>query len=366
MKKRWIFVLYIPIFLLASILNSKVIGSADQSKIPMTDMQQVFGHLKATVHMPKATNQVYVKRGPDTIIFQVGSATANHNGQYKKLQAPITLDETTKKPQISVRDIYPFFQNGQKNRAHTVVVGDSLQSIAEQHWTAVEHLKKWNRLKTDNLYAGQRLHVKSPYHIVKKGETLRAIADSWQTRVEAVMAVNGLQTQTVKPNQRLLMPLPVVSETPVEFAGAVFPLIKGSYSPYVDSYGAPRAFDSGATPRKHEGTDIFAKTGVPVFAAYDGTILFSGWNLRGGWRLSIQAGTSTTAFYYAHFVKYAPGIWQGATVKKGQLLGFVGATGYGPVGTTGKFPPHLHFGVYDITTEPWTARNAYPYLKRWE
>ncbi|WP_044748480.1 M23 family metallopeptidase [Bacillus alveayuensis] len=50
-------------------------------------------------------------------------------------------------------------------------------------------------------------------------------------------------------------------------------------------------------------------------------------------------------------------------IKKGQLIGYVGDSGYGSVGTTRKFAPHLHFGMYDAN---WKVINPYSYLKYWE
>ena len=44
--------------------------------------------------------------------------------------------------------------------------------------------------------------------------------------------------------------------------------------------------------------------------------------------------------------RFAEGIEMGERVKKGEVIGYVGDSGYGPEGTTGKFPPHLHFGIY--------------------
>ena len=51
-------------------------------------------------------------------------------------------------------------------------------------------------------------------------------------------------------------------------------------------------------------------------------------------------------FYYAHLYDYADGIGEGSSVKSGELLGFMGDSGYGEEGTVGKFDVHLHFGIY--------------------
>ena len=66
--------------------------------------------------------------------------------------------------------------------------------------------------------------------------------------------------------------------------------------------------------------------------------------------------------YYAHLSAYAEGLEMGDTVRAGDVLGFVGSTGYGPVGTSDQMIPHLHFGVYvnDV------AVNPYPYLRAWD
>ncbi|XOS92730.1 M23 family metallopeptidase [Brevibacillus laterosporus] len=65
--------------------------------------------------------------------------------------------------------------------------------------------------------------------------------------------------------------------------------------------------------------------------------------------------------YYAHLSAFAPGLKVGSSVKTGQLIGFVGDTGYGSSGTSGMFAPHLHFGLYSNQTGE--AVNPYPFLK---
>lgn len=51
-------------------------------------------------------------------------------------------------------------------------------------------------------------------------------------------------------------------------------------------------------------------------------------------------------FYYAHLHSYAHNLKVGDKVYPGQLLGYMGDTGYGEEGTTGKFVVHLHVGIY--------------------
>ena len=55
---------------------------------------------------------------------------------------------------------------------------------------------------------------------------------------------------------------------------------------------------------------------------------------------------------------------EGDQVKAGEVLGFMGDSGYGPQGTTGQFPPHLHLGIYVRTEEEEEhALNPYPVLQ---
>lgn len=103
--------------------------------------------------------------------------------------------------------------------------------------------------------------------------------------------------------------------------------------------------------------------GTPIIAAADGVITNFGWNQLGGWRITYRVDGTTYSFYYAHLSRYAPGLGRGSRVRAGQLLGYVGDTGYGPEGTTGMFDPHLHFGIYDSTFK---AVNAYPFLQFWQ
>ena len=101
--------------------------------------------------------------------------------------------------------------------------------------------------------------------------------------------------------------------------------------------------------RKHEGIDLMAepdKSGYfPVLSMTDGTIEQVGWLEKGGWRIGIRS-IGGNYYYYAHFHSYIKDWKRGDPVKAGDLLGYMGDSGYGPEGTTGQFPVHLHLGIY--------------------
>lgn len=142
------------------------------------------------------------------------------------------------------------------------------------------------------------------------------------------------------------------------YEGKVFPILLGYEYVYEDGFGAKRTYGG---ERSHEGIDIMCDFDTPVISVCNGTVKKKGWLELGGWRLYIE-GSDGIDYYYAHLSKYAASIKEGSNVKKGQLIGYVGDTGYGSIGTSGKFEPHLHFGMY----EKGKAVNPYPFLKAWE
>lgn len=101
-------------------------------------------------------------------------------------------------------------------------------------------------------------------------------------------------------------------------------------SAYGDSWGAPR---SGG--RRHEGVDMLAPTGTPIYAVVSGNVRFSQ-NRLGGNAVSL-VGDNGNRYYYAHLSRY-----EGASrrVTQGEVIGFNGDTG----NATGI--PHLHFEVH--------------------
>ena len=104
---------------------------------------------------------------------------------------------------------------------------------------------------------------------------------------------------------------------------------------YIDSWLAPR---SGG--RQHQGIDIFAAAGTNLFAVERGVIANMGNNSLGGIKLWLH-GESGTTYYYAHLLRFAPGISEGMVVEAGDVVGFVGNTG-----NAATTPSHLHFEIH--------------------
>ena len=88
--------------------------------------------------------------------------------------------------------------------------------------------------------------------------------------------------------------------------------------------------------RPHLGRDFGARRGTPILAAGDGKVIYSGWMGGYGKVIKISHGGGFVSLY-AHQSRLRAR--RGSSVKKGQVIGYVGSTGR----STG---PHLHFGLY--------------------
>ncbi|WP_335870310.1 M23 family metallopeptidase [Bacillus sp. 2205SS5-2] len=148
----------------------------------------------------------------------------------------------------------------------------------------------------------------------------------------------------------------------IKLEDKAFPLPQNFNYSYRNTWGDARGWGGR---RIHEGTDIFADYGVPVRSTCYGIIEMKGWNQYGGWRLGIR-DINNTYHYFAHLNGFAKDLSVGQAVKPGQLIGGVGSTGYGPPGTSGKFPPHLHYGMYKDNGHTEWSFDSYPHLRLWE
>jgi murein DD-endopeptidase MepM/ murein hydrolase activator NlpD len=85
--------------------------------------------------------------------------------------------------------------------------------------------------------------------------------------------------------------------------------------------------------RPHTGVDYAAPEGTPVMSIGDGTVIEKGYTTAAGNYVKIRHNSVYTTGYN-HFSKFGKGIEKGIKVKQGQVIGYVGKTGY----ATG---PHL-------------------------
>lgn len=119
-----------------------------------------------------------------------------------------------------------------------------------------------------------------------------------------------------------------------------------------------RTFDDARGSRRHEAIDILAPMGTPVLAVEDGKVARLFTSKAGGITIYQFDPTERFCYYYAHLDRYADGLREGDSIRKGQLIGYVGVTGNAP-----KDTPHLHFAIFRLTAEKrwWEGTPVDPY-----
>lgn len=133
---------------------------------------------------------------------------------------------------------------------------------------------------------------------------------------------------------------------------AFSPIAKGfPYSEY-DDFGASRSY---GYQRNHLGHDMLGQVGTPIIAIEGGTVRALGWNQFGGWRIGIDSFDGKRYYYYAHLRQdrpYAEGLEEGDVVQAGDVIGYMGRTGYSTEENTNNIDVyHLHLGLQLIFDE---------------
>lgn len=133
---------------------------------------------------------------------------------------------------------------------------------------------------------------------------------------------------------------------------AFSPIAAGYGYNHYDDFGNQRSFGFS---RKHLGNDLMGSLGTPIVAVEGGVIEAMGWNMYGGWRVGVRSFDSKRYYYYAHLQKdhpFAEGLQVGDIVQAGDLLGFMGRTGYSSKENVNNIETvHLHFGMQLIFEE---------------
>jgi len=137
--------------------------------------------------------------------------------------------------------------------------------------------------------------------------------------------------------------------------GLAIPVARVNAAQIADTYFQRRGGDT----RTHEALDIAAPRGTAVVAVEDWRVvkLFS--SRQGGLTLYQFDPGNEFSYYYAHLDGYAQGIREGMTLRKGQVLGYVGSTG-----NASADAPHLHFAIFRLGPERqwWRGSPLNPFL----
>lgn len=116
--------------------------------------------------------------------------------------------------------------------------------------------------------------------------------------------------------------------------------------------------DARSEGRTHNAIDIIAPRGTPVLACAAGTIVKLFNSIPGGITIYQLGEDQKVVYYYAHLERYADGLVEGQTIKRGQVIAHVGDTGNA---TPGNY--HLHFSI-SLISDPkryWSGADVNPY-----
>ena len=211
--------------------------------------------------------------------------------------------------------------------------GDTLISIADSFGVSPSTILDWNEgLDPMKLVPHTELLIPIPDGViyeVKRGDTLDSIAKRFFTLVSLIKKVNDLASDVIFPGQKLFIP--------TEIMGIAFNDSKKVIWPAYGVISSPFGWRIHPITKRwsfHTGIDIAAPIGSPVFAAESGIVEYAGRSRGYGNLIVINHGAFKTA--YAHLSRID--VFVGQYVRKGQLIGRVGSTGF----STG---PHLHFEV---------------------
>ncbi|WP_293029479.1 M23 family metallopeptidase [Pandoraea sp.] len=132
--------------------------------------------------------------------------------------------------------------------------------------------------------------------------------------------------------------LPAFSRYPIAFTRVSSPFSLARFDPVLKRV------------RPHDGVDLAAPVGTPVHATATGRVKFVGWQ-RGYGKVVILSNPNDFSTLFAHLSRFAHGLRRGEAVQRGQVIGYVGETGW----ATG---PHLHFELRrdNVPVNPLTAR----------
>jgi len=136
--------------------------------------------------------------------------------------------------------------------------------------------------------------------------------------------------------------LPVVASTSAEPPALLLPVEGLAASDLRDTFADGR----DSNQRGHEAIDILAPRGTPVLAVDDGRIVKLFLSKPGGITVYQFDSSGQFAYYYAHLDRYADGLAEGQTVRRGSVMGYVGSTG-----NASPDAPHLHFAIFRLGPE---------------
>lgn len=230
---------------------------------------------------------------------------------------------------------------------YTVRAGDTLGDISKMFGVSINTIAWANNLgSARSIHPGQQLvilPVSGVEHKVAKGDTLASIAKKYHADAGDIAEFNGLDSGALlEVGSTIIVPGGELASSIVTSAKrSIVNPYRGGGGAEVDGYYGNPVPGAALTQGIHgwNGIDLGAPRGTPIYAAADGVVILSrnngGWN--GGYgNYVVITHANGTQTLYAHMTHSIVSL--GQMVARGQLIGYVGATGE----ATG---PHLHFEV---------------------
>lgn len=181
------------------------------------------------------------------------------------------------------------------------------------------------------------------YRNVRKGDTFRVIYDTWLDEDNLLIKMGNIYAfeyiNNIKPKQRIIQGL---RRADGNYYSANGDSLRRAFLPAplkfkrISSKFTHRRFHPVLKRwRSHRGVDYAARTGTPVRATADGTVIRVR-KERGYGNVIMIKHFKIFTTVYAHLHRFAKGMRRGKSVQQGQIIGYVGQTGL----ATG---PHLHY-----------------------
>jgi murein DD-endopeptidase MepM/ murein hydrolase activator NlpD len=228
---------------------------------------------------------------------------------------------------------------------YSVELGDTVQGIAARFRvdpTTIMWANPAVEDAPDLLRIGQELFIlpiDGVYHTVVEGDTLDSIAEKYEVEARAIIfcEYNDLEPPdyAIEPEMRLIVPggeKPYIPKVVTSYTG---PVPEGARGTGLFQWPVLGTITQGYW-YGHRAIDIAAPTGTAVHTADGGFVSFAGWTDIGYGYLVVVDHANGFATYYAHLSNFY--VSAGQAVERGQVLGATGSTGW----STG---PHLHFEI---------------------
>jgi len=322
----------------------------------------------------------------------------------KKYQMKIAYYKKNKKPIITycllITFAFSFFIAGcilssnpiyytPSTEYHIVQKNEDLSNISRKYNISKENLKLYNNLKSDRIFAGQKIHLfprairksefvtvrsipESKIHTVRKNESIHRIAKMYNQEVMQILEFNDLKTFKLHFGQKLWLESghnvfvskeiekkiekkpptkEKVKEKTPDIRKDIWVKFYKKGELIVPVQGIVTSEYGNRNGMVHKGIDIAASIGEPVYAVLNGTVAFAG-TQRGYGNVIIIEHKGYVMTIYAHNETNL--VRLGEKVKQGQPIATIGETGT----TSG---PHLHF-EYRVKGKAINPRDVLPNL----